>query len=194
MIEEEIYPRDFYKVEKIINYKTKNNKRLYLIKWLNYPISDSTWEPKTHLINIDYMVKDFNKGYPRTIDREMYQEYLTFRNLKKLNKNKDLKEKILLNKKIKRENDEKSMIFDDSENYLDKLREHLYSTIYYGKKKNNFKEEEEEKTNNNENQSKKDIDNINNLNNASEETQLEDEKISINIKVNKLINPLIIHK
>ena len=34
---------DTYEVEKIINYKYIKNKKYYLIKWLYYPINQSTW-------------------------------------------------------------------------------------------------------------------------------------------------------
>lgn len=35
-----------YQVEKIIDDAfDKNNRKIYLVKWLNYPVEDSTWEP-----------------------------------------------------------------------------------------------------------------------------------------------------
>ena len=40
---------NIYEVEKIINFKYYKNKKYYLIKWLSYPISESTWEPKSNL-------------------------------------------------------------------------------------------------------------------------------------------------
>ena len=44
--------RGFYEVEKIINSKIYRNKKYYLIKWLCYPIHESTWEPKSNLKNL----------------------------------------------------------------------------------------------------------------------------------------------
>ena len=39
---------EIYEVEKIINFKYYKNKKYYLIKWLSFPISESTWEPKSN--------------------------------------------------------------------------------------------------------------------------------------------------
>jgi len=41
----------FYVVEAIIGKKNFKGEPQYLIKWNNYPITESTWEPKSELIN-----------------------------------------------------------------------------------------------------------------------------------------------
>ena len=64
-----------YEVEKIINYKICKNKKYYLIKWIDYPIHESTWEPKSNLINLDYMIEEFESEYPFSIDQNMYKIY-----------------------------------------------------------------------------------------------------------------------
>ena len=48
---------DLYEVEKIINCKIYKNKKYYLVKWLCYPISESTWEPKENLNNFLIFIK-----------------------------------------------------------------------------------------------------------------------------------------
>ena len=63
---------DTYEVEKIINCKYIRNKKYYLIKWLCYPINQSTWEPKSNLENLEYMIEDFESKYPYSIDSFMY--------------------------------------------------------------------------------------------------------------------------
>ena len=40
---------DFYEVEKIIKMKIQKGKNLFLVKWVGYPSSENTWEPKENL-------------------------------------------------------------------------------------------------------------------------------------------------
>ena len=63
---------DMYEVEKIINCKFYRNKKYYLIKWLCYPINQSTWEPKSNLKNLNYLIREFESEYPYSIDQNMY--------------------------------------------------------------------------------------------------------------------------
>ena len=63
---------NMYEVEKIINCKSYRNKKYYLIKWLCYPINQSTWEPKSNLKNLNYMIEEFEREYPYSIDQNMY--------------------------------------------------------------------------------------------------------------------------
>ena len=39
----------YYEVEKILKFQTKNGKRQYLIKWKNFPSSSNSWEPEENL-------------------------------------------------------------------------------------------------------------------------------------------------
>ena len=66
---------EIYEVEKIINFRYYKNKKYYLIKWLSYPISESTWEPKINLKYINDMLIKFEKEYPYSIDQNMYNIY-----------------------------------------------------------------------------------------------------------------------
>ena len=66
---------EIYEVEKIINFKYYKNKKYYLIKWLSYPISESTQEPKSNLKYINDMLIKFEKEYPNSIDQNMYNIY-----------------------------------------------------------------------------------------------------------------------
>ena len=66
-----------YEVEKIITRKYYKNKKYYLIKWLCYPITESTWEPKSNIKNLHLMLKKFEHEYPYSIDKEMYDIYCT---------------------------------------------------------------------------------------------------------------------
>ena len=61
-----------YEVEKIITRKYYKSKKYYLIKWLCYPITESTWEPISNIKNLDLMLKKFEHEYPYSIDKEMY--------------------------------------------------------------------------------------------------------------------------
>ena len=120
----------FFEVEKIINSKTYRNKKYYLVKWLCYPIHESTWEPKSNLKNLNYMIDTFEAEYPYSVDQEMYEIYcneLKKRNKRRRNKAKNSEEfpinTNILSKKKKME------FFSESElkdTYFDKLKNHLH--------------------------------------------------------------------
>ena len=86
-----------YEVEKIINCKFYKNKKYYLIKWLCYPITESTWEPKANIKHLSSMLKKFDANFPNSIDRDMYNIYCTAnkksrkKRSKKVPKNKEIK-------------------------------------------------------------------------------------------------------
>ena len=119
---------NLYQVEKIINCKSYKNKKYYLIKWLCYPINESTWEPKSNLKNLKYLIDEFESEYPFSIDKDMYNIFCEEIKKKRKYKNKtnlleSSNEKKLLSKKRKME------YFSDTElndKYLDKLKIHLH--------------------------------------------------------------------
>ena len=120
---------DLYEVEKIINCKYFKNKKYYLIKWLCYPINQSTWEPKSNLKNLNYLIEKFEAEYPSTIDKNMYTIFCN--EIK--NKTKEKKNKQSINSHMKylsrKRNFEK---IDDSElekGNLDRLKMHLHIKI-----------------------------------------------------------------
>ena len=120
---------ELYEVEKIINCKSYRNKKYYLIKWLCYPISQSTWEPKSNLKNLNYLIKEFESAYPYSIDQYMYNIFCEeMENKKRSNKkDKNLKEPPSESKFIAKKR--KIEFFSDFElnnTYLDKLKKHLY--------------------------------------------------------------------
>lgn len=39
----------FYEVEYITKMKVEEGKRIFRVKWVNYPSSLNTWEPEEHL-------------------------------------------------------------------------------------------------------------------------------------------------
>ena len=90
-----------YEVEKIINRKISRNKKYYLVKWLCYPIHECTWEPKTSLKDINYMLDSYERQYPYSIDQEMYELYLEEqekqlkRRNKRRNKPKEIQSELL---------------------------------------------------------------------------------------------------
>ena len=89
--------KETYEVEKIINCKIYKNKKYYLIKWLCYPIYESTWEPKSNLKGIDFMINRLEQEYPYSIDQYMYEIYCA--KLKKAQKEGVKEEKIQENQK-----------------------------------------------------------------------------------------------
>ena len=87
------YINEIYEVEKIINFKYYKNKKYYLIKWLSFPISESTWEPKSNLKYINDMLIKFEKEYPNSIDQNMYNIYFDEINKRKKRSKKGQKKK-----------------------------------------------------------------------------------------------------
>ena len=85
-----------YEVEKIINFKYYKNKKYYLIKWFSFPITESTWQPKSNLKYINDMLTKFEKEYPNSIDQNMYNIYCD-----EINKRKKRSKTGKKNKRIK---------------------------------------------------------------------------------------------
>ena len=119
-----------YEVEKIINCKIYRNKKYYLVKWLCYPIYESTWEPKSNLKNLNYMIDAFEAEYPYSVDQNMYEVYSeelkkrTTKRNKRKRISKDFKTSIkFLSKKKKMEFFTKSELKDE---FFDKLKVHLH--------------------------------------------------------------------
>ena len=52
---------DVYQAEKILKSRKHQSKVQYLVKWANYPISDSTWEPEEHLLDKRLLENFYNK-------------------------------------------------------------------------------------------------------------------------------------
>ena len=121
-----------YEVEKIINFKYYKNKKYYLIKWFSYPISESTWEPKSNLKYINDILIKFEKDYPYSIDQIMYNIYCNEvikrkKESKKCQKKKEMKNGIkYLSKTKKIEEFSKTELKDV---LYDKLKNHLFINI-----------------------------------------------------------------
>ena len=123
---------DMYEVEKIINRKTFRNKTYYLIKWLCYPINQCTWEPKSSLKHLNYLLEEFEARYPYSVDQDMYNIFCEEVNKKKTNKNKTKKTKESENEKKLLGKKKKIEYFSDielNEPYLDRLKTHLYINL-----------------------------------------------------------------
>ena len=126
------YINEIYEVEKIINFKYYKNKKYYLIKWLSYPISESTWEPKSNLKYINDILIKFENEYPHSIDQNMYNIYCDEINKRKKRsktgkKNKRIKNGIkYLSKTKKIEGFTKTELKDI---LYDKLKNHLFINI-----------------------------------------------------------------
>ena len=126
------YINEIYEVEKIINFKYYKNKKYYLIKWLSFPISESTWEPKSNLKYVNNMLIKFEKEYPYSIDQNMYNIYCSAINKRKKRSKKGQKKKEIkngikyLSKAKKIEGFSKTELKDV---LYDKLKNHLFINI-----------------------------------------------------------------
>ena len=126
------YINEIYEVEKIINFKYYKNKKYYLIKWLCYPISESTWEPKSNLKYVNDMIIKFEAEYPYSIDHNMYNIYCAAINKRKKRGKKGQKKKGIkngikyLSKTKKIEGFSKTELKDV---LYEKLKNHLFINI-----------------------------------------------------------------
>ena len=132
-----------YEVEKIINYKIYKNKKYYLIKWLCFPILESTWEPKSNLKHLSSMLNKFESEYPYSVDQEMYNIYCAEINKKGKRRSKNAKNAKEDKNKVKSLLRTKKMEgFSKSELknvYYEKLKNHLFidfSKRHINKEKN----------------------------------------------------------
>ena len=66
-----------YEVEQIIDSRLQRGKLQYLVKWKNYPIEESTWEPEDNLKKAKATIAKFHKENPSAPRR--IQEMLTFK-------------------------------------------------------------------------------------------------------------------
>ena len=175
-----------FEVEKIINCKVYKNRKYYLIKWLCYPIYESTWEPKSNLKDLNYMIDVFESEYPYSVDQNMYEIYCEEikRRLKRRNKTKVIKEiqtnMVFLSKKRKIEYFSNSELKDL---FLEKLKIHLHLDLA----KRRFETKESEV-----------IIDLSPSSLLSEETESNEEceKVNINVteekkNLNKLIMPIM---
>ncbi len=52
--------KDIYEVELLLDERTKNGKKEYLVKWKNYSLDSSTWEPEENILH-EKIIKDYEK-------------------------------------------------------------------------------------------------------------------------------------
>ncbi|CAL8077363.1 unnamed protein product [Orchesella dallaii] len=62
-----------YHVDKIINVRTRKNKKEFLVKWKGYSESDSTWEPEAHL-SCKQLIKEFLENQDEEKEEEEEEE------------------------------------------------------------------------------------------------------------------------
>ncbi len=80
-----------YVVEKILDRKLQNGKRMYLVKWENYPMSQNTWEPVNHLTNVLDLVEAYEKAHqdpPPSTSSTSLAEPRTAEEVKKMGESK----------------------------------------------------------------------------------------------------------
>lgn len=66
--------KDFYIVEKILDKKIVDGVFRYKIKWLNYPMTDCTWEPKENLNNVGLMLKYFDENFDSESKKQTFED------------------------------------------------------------------------------------------------------------------------
>ena len=140
------YRQKCYTVEFIITRKIKGKKKFYLIKWEGYPITDCSWEPISHLSNINDMVKEFDDNFPNSINHKYLKEFKL--ELKKHKQNSKIKKF----KKIKKSPQSNKIIIElDDINPINKEKEReetkIESDIVIEKLDNENKNELIKKTN-----------------------------------------------
>ena len=58
---------DIYYVERILDRRTVNGKLQYKIKWEDYPMNQSTWEPLENLETDIELVREYDRLHPPTL-------------------------------------------------------------------------------------------------------------------------------
>ena len=53
--------KEKYEIKRILPKNKKKQKTNFLVKWKNYDVSKTTWEPKIRLINAQTVFKKFRK-------------------------------------------------------------------------------------------------------------------------------------
>ena len=48
-----------YEVEGILRHQGTSARRRYLVLWKGYPLTDATWEPKSHLTNAPDILEEY---------------------------------------------------------------------------------------------------------------------------------------
>jgi len=59
---------DYYLVEKIIAKKKSGKSIKYLVKWVGFPLEQSTWEPIEHLENVKILLEEFEKSQKENLN------------------------------------------------------------------------------------------------------------------------------
>ena len=59
---DEVLPKGYYNVESILKHKFRNGWK-FLVKWENFPVSSSTWEPVTNFCLPNGSVNSVFKDY-----------------------------------------------------------------------------------------------------------------------------------
>lgn len=127
---------DFYEVENIIALKRICGNNFYLVKWLSYPIYQSTWEPESNLKDVYGLIKEFKRKHPKKTDKKLYSSYVNELKNHKINmKNNSQILKEFLNKKRLRQSEKTTYSKsnnseENDENYLDLLKKHCYINLY----------------------------------------------------------------
>lgn len=52
-------------LDKILSRRSRRSKVEYLVKWVDCPAEEATWEPKSNLLNVLDLVNEFDKKHPR---------------------------------------------------------------------------------------------------------------------------------
>ena len=116
---------ELYNVENIITRRIVGKRKLYLIKWEGYSITESSWEPISNLSNIIYMVKEFEDNFPSSINQKLMNEYIV--KIKRCKYKKFSNKKIILkkrkNKQSSNNNNKIIIILDDLEQEFNKVKE-----------------------------------------------------------------------
>jgi hypothetical protein len=60
----EVEGEEEYEVEKLIDARLWRNQKQYLVKWLDYPDSDNSWEPLKNLTHSEDAITNFHNRHP----------------------------------------------------------------------------------------------------------------------------------
>ena len=56
-----------FKMEPILRHKGRGARHLYKVLWKGYPITETSWEPESHLDNAPHILEDYMRCVVFTI-------------------------------------------------------------------------------------------------------------------------------
>ncbi len=102
-----------YEIEKIVNFKCKDEKNLYKVKWKGYGRKECTWEKEENLRNNVFLIQEFEERLAKVTHRS---------EIFKLSVDPRDNNRVILNWKVNQRQPDSDFINDDKDLYVEDLK------------------------------------------------------------------------